>query len=138
MTRRTRSPRTSVRAGTKQSPKTANPAAPGSKPVAIPRALAPVVRACAKLPGVTVEKGWGSSNVALKVRGKIFAMSIGADLVLKLPRERVDALVDDAAATRFDPRKDGRVMKEWAVVPPGGAAWSKLATEAHRFVAASG
>src|SRR5215831_3126673 len=91
-----------------------------SKAVEVPAALAPVVRACAKLPGVTVEKGWGSANVALKVRGKIFAMSIGRDLVLKLPKARVDELVGDAAATRFDPRKDGRVMNEWAVVPPGG------------------
>src|SRR5262249_59315209 len=75
------------------------------------------------------------ASVALKVRGKIFAMTIGADLVLKLPRERVDRLVDDGAGTRFDPRKDGRVMKEWAVVPPGGAPWPRLAAEAHRFVA---
>jgi len=109
-----------------------------SAAVEVPPALAPVVRACSKLPGVTVEKGWGSSNVALKVRGKIFAMSIGADLVLKLPKGRVDRLVDDGAGTRFDPRKDGRVMKEWAVVPKGGVSWTKLATEAHRFVAASG
>jgi len=84
-----------------------------------------------------VEKGWGSASVALKVRGKIFAMTIGKDLVLKLPKARVDELVGDGAGTRFDPRKDGRVMNEWAVVPPGGAAWLKLAREAHRFVAAN-
>jgi hypothetical protein len=112
-------------------PKKANP----SKAVEIPARLAPVVRALSKLPRVTVEKGWGSSNAALKVRGKIFAMSIGDDLVLKLPKARVDELIDDGAGTRFDPRKDGRVMKEWVVVPPG-ASWSKLAREAHGFVAA--
>src|SRR5262249_43317713 len=127
---------TSTRKASRAATTRARPkAASRSGPVEIPPALQPVVRACSRLPGVTVEKGWGSANVALKVRGKIFAMTIGGDLVLKLPRERVDALGDGGSGTRFDPRRDGRVMKEWAVVPPGGDSWSKLAKEAHRFVA---
>ncbi len=114
---------------------TAKPAAKraGGAPVISP-ALQPVVDALSRMPGVTVEKGWGSSSVALKVRGKIFAMSMGADLVLKLPKVLVDRHVESGDGTRFDPRKDGRVMNEWLVVPPGGPPWVDRAREAYRFV----
>src|SRR5579884_2197395 len=49
---------------------------------------------------------------ALKVDGKVFAMLSGGKLVLKLPRARVDALLEAGTGERFDPRRDGRVMKE--------------------------
>ena len=51
-------------------------------------------------------KGFGSD--ALKVRGKIFAMLSQGRLVVKLPRQRVDALVASGDGERFDPRHDGR------------------------------
>jgi len=130
-------PKAESRKPSRAAAKTGPKSAPKAKAIEIPPALAPVVRALSGEAGVTVEKGWGSASVALKVRGKIFAMTIGKDLVLKLPKARVEELVGDGAGTRFDPRKDGRVMNEWAVVPPGGAAWLKLAREAHRFVAAN-
>src|SRR5438046_3159503 len=82
-------------------------------PQEIPHDLHPIVRALSKEHGVSVEKGWGSANISLKVRGKIFAMTIGGDLVLKLPKESIDELVEQRRGTRFDPRKNGRVMKEW-------------------------
>ena len=104
----------------------------GSAPV-IPPVLEPVVAAFARRKGVTVEKGWGSSSVAFKIGGKIFAMLIDGSLVLKLSRERVDELVEDAAGTRFDPRCNGKVMKEWIVVPDR-KRWLPLAREAHEFV----
>jgi len=101
------------------------PAAP-----AVPAPLAPLARALAKEPAVTIEKGWGSANVAFKVRGKIFAMTMATDLVLKLPKDRVDALVDGGRGVRFDPRKDGRVMKEWLVLPLERLVDAKLVREA--------
>jgi TfoX/Sxy family transcriptional regulator of competence genes len=44
---------------------------------------------------------FGSSG--LKVGGKVFAMSVKNELVVKLPRERVDELVAAGAGSRFDP-----------------------------------
>ena len=81
-------------------------------------------------------KGFGSD--ALKVRGKIFAMLSHGRLVVKLPRQRVDALVASGDGERFDPRHDGRVMKEWlALAPTSQIEWLSLAREARAFVAAS-
>jgi hypothetical protein len=83
-----------------------------------------------------VSRGTGfGATPGLRVGGKIFAMLVRGDLVVKLPRTRVDALVDAGAAERFDPRHDGRLMKEWAVVPPdSGQDWEALAAEALAFV----
>jgi hypothetical protein len=101
--------------------------------VVVPAPLKPIATAFESARGVTVEKGWGSGSVVLKVRGKIFVMLLGGDLVFKLPRERVDELVD-GGAMRFDPRKDGRVMKEWVVIAAGTRNRTTLAREAHDFV----
>lgn len=77
--------------------------------------------------------GFGSS--ALQIGGKIFAMLSNGRLVVKLPRRRVDALVAAGAGDRFDPRHDGRLMKEWLAVAPGSTEdWLSLAREAMRFV----
>jgi len=55
--------------------------------------------------------------------------------VVKLPRQRVDELVAAGTAKRFDVRRDGRRMKEWASVPVRyGEHWPALAAEALRFV----
>jgi hypothetical protein len=78
---------------------------------------ATIVEALLGQPGVTHSsdgsqpmKGFGSS--ALKVQGKIFAMLVRGRLVVKLPRQRVDALVASGGGERYDPRRDGRLMKE--------------------------
>ena len=102
----------------------------------IPDAMKPIVDAFAGVKAVSVEKGWGSNSVALKTRGKIFAMLVRGDLVLKLPGLTVDGIVAAHGARRFDPRGDGRVMKEWLVVPPNLRDRVKLAREAFEFVAA--
>ncbi len=84
--------------------------------------------------GSAGKKGFGSS--ALQVGGKIFAMLAGGKLVVKLPRQRVDALVASGDGTRFDPRHDGRLMKEWlAVESTSDEEWLSLAREAMGFVA---
>src|SRR5690242_3314650 len=95
-----------------------------------------IVNAMTKQRGVTVEPGWGAGNVVLKIRGKIFVIVTATGLVAKLPRARVDELVDADKGERFDPRKNGRVMKEW-LVASDRTMWAKLAKEALAFVGAA-
>jgi hypothetical protein len=82
-----------------------------------------------------VSSGTGfGQNEGLRVGGKIFAMLVGGELVVKLPKERVDALVDAGVAVRFDGGK-GRPMKEWASVGPSASRrWRALVGEARAFV----
>jgi len=124
------------RAPVKPSARTRNvraKAVPARNDVVVPAPMKPVVAAFARSKGVTVEKGWGADSVAIKARGKIFAMLVRGDLVLKLPRDRVDELVHEGAK-RFDPRRDGREMKEWVVLPVNAAGCVGLAREAFDFV----
>ena len=84
-------------------------------------------------PGSQGKRSFGSD--ALKVHDKIFAMLSGGWLVVKLPRQRVDELVAAGKGERFDPRRDGRVMKEWlSLDPAAGLDWLALAREALAFV----
>jgi hypothetical protein len=78
-------------------------------------------------------KGFGSSS--LKVNGRIFAMlSSRGEFVVKLPRQRVDALVDSGEGVHYDAGK-GRPMKEWLALKADSALdWSALADEALAFV----
>ncbi len=78
---------------------------------------------------------FGSSG--LKVNNKIFAMLVGGKLVVKLPRQRVEALIAAGEGERFAPRHDGRLMKEWlAIEPASQQRWLSLVQEALAFVAA--
>ncbi len=82
---------------------------------------------------ITEGKGFGSSG-QLKVRGRIFAMLVRGELVLKLPRDRVDELIGTGEGTHFDAGK-GRPMREWFVLSPTSSKrWLPLAEEALRFV----
>jgi hypothetical protein len=108
----------------------------GGGSVEVPASFAPVAAAFSADRRVSLEKGWGAGNVVLKVKGKIFAMTMKDDLVAKLPAARVDALVRAGRGAFFDPRRDGRLMREWIVVPPGGESWIGLAREALDFVRA--
>ena len=85
--------------------------------------------------GPNAKKGFGASG-QLKINGKIFAMLVRGKLVVKLPKRRVDALVGTGAGERFDPRHDGRLMKEWVTIEPTSTAdWLPLAREAMEYVA---
>ena len=100
-----------------------------------------VVKALAGGRGVTAEaggrKGFGSSG-QLKADNRIFAMLVRGALVVKLPRARVDQLIASKDGMRFDPRRDGRVMKEWVTVAAASKLdWLALAREALAFVRAA-
>ncbi len=92
-------------------------------------------------PGVTPpsdgpqsKKGFGSSG--LKIHHKIFAMLVRGKLVVKLPKPRVEALIASGNGERFDPRHDGRLMKEWVTIDSTSEEqWLPLAREAMEFVA---
>jgi hypothetical protein len=77
--------------------------------------------------------GFGSRG-QLKVDGRIFAMLVRDELVVKLRRERVDELVDAGHGRRFDAGK-ARPMREWfALASTSRQAWMPLAQEAFDFV----
>jgi len=80
------------------------------------------------------QRGFGAN--AMKVNKKIFAMLASGDrFVVKLPRARVDALVAAGFGERFDPRRNGRAMREWLVVGAGRETrWLSLAREAMEFM----
>jgi hypothetical protein len=86
--------------------------------------------------GVSVKAGEGFGGGALTVGGRIFAMrSARGEYVVKLPRERVAALIASGDGRAFDAGR-GRVMKEWlAVNERSRIDWTALADEARLFVA---
>ena len=81
-----------------------------------------------------VTSGLMMASLGLKVGGKIFAMLVRGQLVVKLPPDRVAALVDAGLGEQFDPRRDGRLMKEWLVIAGDEPPWVDVAREAHDFV----
>jgi TfoX/Sxy family transcriptional regulator of competence genes len=76
-------------------------------------------------------------SAALKVDGKIFAFLSQGELVVKLPQERVDELVDSGKGNPYGARR-GKVMKEWvAISPERSRTWPKLAEDAREFAGRS-
>jgi len=67
------------------------------------------------------------------VGGKIFVMMVRGTLVLKLPKVRVDELVEAGKGAHFDPGH-GRLMKEWLALAGSKPPWLELSREAYRFV----
>jgi hypothetical protein len=108
-----------------------------SHPITPEERFEAIVEELRSLPDVTPpsgETGFGASG--LKIQNKIFAMLVRGKLVIKLPRARVDALIASGQGERFDPRHDGRLMKEWVTLEPTSEEeWLKLSREAMEFVA---
>jgi hypothetical protein len=75
-------------------------------------------------------RGFGSN--ALKVDGKLFALFTRGTLVVKLPRARVDELVEAGVGKRFDPGH-GRPTREWLELTRKAQPWLQLVEEAHGF-----
>ena len=83
--------------------------------------------------GVTGGTGFGRSE-GLRIDRKIYAMLVNDELVVKLPKDRVDELVDGGVGHRFEPGT-GRVMKEWLSVSTSASRrWRGLVVEAKAFV----
>jgi hypothetical protein len=96
-------------------------------------ALAQIADAYEKQPAERGRK-FGSNGLKTK-RGKLFALFTQSTLVVKLPKERVAALVAAGVGKPFDPGH-GRPMKEWLTVTSPKASWFDLAKEAHAYVEA--
>jgi hypothetical protein len=90
------------------------------------------------VPGVTPPQGGrGFGRSALRFQNRIFAMFVRGRLVVKLPAQRVGALVTDGDGVHFDANK-GTPMKEWfSLDPESGRAWPALAREALDFARTS-
>jgi hypothetical protein len=86
-------------------------------------------------PGITPPGATGGfGRGALRADGRIFAMFVRGQLVLKLPKSRVDELVAGGHGVRFDANK-GTPMKEWlALAADSPQPWPALAKEALEFV----
>ncbi|HXA38512.1 MAG TPA: hypothetical protein VNW53_05890 [Phenylobacterium sp.] len=83
-------------------------------------------------PGVTLSESRGFARHSLMANGKLFAAVRGEVLLLKLPAERVAALIASGEGAPFDANK-GKPMKEW-VLAKMSADWDALSREAMAFV----
>jgi len=83
-------------------------------------------------PGASRGRGFGSD--ALKAEGRIFAALSNGRLLVKLPAERVKALVEAGLGEPFS-TGPGRVKKEWVTIAPSSAdEWMRLSEEARAYV----
>lgn len=73
-----------------------------------------LVPALEGLPGVDVQRK--ANHVSFLTGKKVFAYTMAAGLVVKLPAERIAELVDKGKAAPLVMGK--RTMKEWAVIEP--------------------
>lgn len=83
----------------------------------------------------SVEEGELMRSRCIRASGEFVAMAEyrSGDLVVKLPRERVDQLIADGDGLPFAPAK--RVFREWVRVPARDEAlWRALLGESLAFV----
>lgn len=78
-------------------------------------------------------------EVCLRTEGQFFA-SVGHtrdELIVKLPRDRVQTLIDDGIGQPFPP--SGRPFKEWVAIPRSfSRRWRRLVEEAHAHASHGG
>ena len=81
-----------------------------------------------------IDEGTGfGTNPGLRTGGKIFAMLVRGELVVKLPAERCTELAAAGGARSFEVGR--RTMREWLAVEPGAPHdWAALAREALAYV----
>jgi hypothetical protein len=93
----------------------------------------PIAETELALRGVKGGTGFGRSE-GLRISNKIYAMLVNGELVVRIPKARVDDLVDAGIGRRFEP-SPGRIMKEWLSLPPAASRrWKALVAEARAFV----
>ena len=80
-----------------------------------------------------VSRGSMFGSQGLRTGTKFFAIWWHEQLVLKLPPERLQALVAAGAAEPFEPMA-GRPMNGWVIVGPS-TDWAPLVDDARAFVA---
>ena len=99
--------------------------------------FADLVAACGAWPGVEVPDGSrrGFGSKALRVGGQIFAMESMGRLVVKLPPDRVVALLDSGDGQPFTAGK-AKWLREWVSLPLTHRDAEWVAREAYEFVAA--
>lgn len=91
-----------------------------------------VVEALQVRTDVTVGRMFGSPG--LKVGGKVFSMLVKGKLVVKLPWQRVEALIAAGNGEYFDPGH-GRPSKEWVAIQPNDEPhWLDMSEQAMNFV----
>ncbi len=70
---------------------------------------------------------------SLKIRKKMFAFFGKGYIVLKLPKERVEELLNSAEGLPYDPG-NGKIMKEWVIISVQQSdKWISLSKEAMSF-----
>ncbi len=82
-----------------------------------------------------VSKGTMMGFPCLRVNGNFYASAErqSGDLIVKLPAERVENLIDDGTGQAFAP--NGRRFREWvSVVGRDDDLWKTLLVEAREFV----
>lgn len=84
------------------------------------------------------EKSTMMGHPCLRIDGNFFASMERntGDLMVKLPADRVNAMIDDGSAEPFAPA--GRRFKEWALITNRDEpTWEQLLQDAMSFVASS-
>ena len=70
---------------------------------------------------------------SLKIRKKMFAFYGKGKLVVKLPKERVEELLNSKQGLPYDPG-NGKIMKEWVKIPEERSEkWKDYILEAKQF-----
>ena len=70
---------------------------------------------------------------SLKIRKKMFAMLNKGRYIVKLPKERVEKLLNSGNGLPYDPG-NGKIMKEWVIIPEDYSdKWIEYASEAKEF-----
>lgn len=83
------------------------------------------------------ERGRMLRSPGLRTAGRFYAFATSTHLVVKLPADRVAALVRDGAGSPCDPR-GGHPLREWVRLTPEDAATAIAdVRDARAFVAAS-
>lgn len=105
----------------------------GRKPRTPEQIWKPIAAAELATRGVKGGTGFGRSE-GLRISNKIYAMLVHGELVVRIPKARVDELIEAGIGRRFEP-SPGRVMKEWLSLPPTASRrWKALVAEARAFV----